>query len=390
MMEAAELARYSRQTRLPGMGRAGQERLRAGRVLVVGLGGLGSPASLYLAAAGVGTLGLADFDTVAEHNLQRQVVHTTARVGQSKIASARAALEALNPYVRLNEHPEGLTVANAEALLAGYDVVLDGADNFPTRYLINDAAVRVGVPVVSGSVFQMEGQVTVWHPAGGGPCYRCLFPTMPGPGEVPNCEEGGVLGALVGVVGSAQAMEVIKLLTGLGEPLRGRLLVWDALTAAPRVVKVKRDPACPACGAEPTLGPIREELYADACAVATPGEDCGMALDLQDPENWPEQINLETAQACLAAAARPLLLDVREDDEVAICQIPGSQHIPMRQVPERLAAFSADRPVVVYCHHGGRSLHVTKFLRAKGIPATNLAGGIDAWARTVDPTMRRY
>lgn len=389
-MDARTRARYSRQIRLPGFGEAGQAKLRTARVLLIGLGGLGSPASLYLAAAGVGRLGLADFDTVAEHNLQRQILHTQASVGAPKVASARERLAALNPEVELVDHPEGLTVANALELIGGYDVVVDGADNFPTRYLVNDAASRLGVPVVSGSIFQMEGQVTVWDPASGGPCYRCLFPEMPGPGEVPTCEEGGVLGALPGLIGSIQAMEVIKLVTGLGEPLRGRLLVWDAGAAAPRVLKIKRDPECPCCGPNREAGPLREESYGGACGMPEPAHPAAMDVDALDPADWPEETDLATARALLAGDPAPILLDVREADELAICRIGGCVHVPMRQVPEWLERGAPERPLVVLCHHGGRSLHVARYLRARGLHATNLQGGIDAWARHVDPAMARY
>jgi adenylyltransferase/sulfurtransferase len=385
-----ELTRYSRQLILPGMGPAGQEKLRAARVLLIGLGGLGSPAALYLAAAGVGTLGLAELDHVELNNLHRQVLHDTAGVGGSKLASARARLQSLNPLPRLREHPEGLTPANAQALFADYDLILDGADNFPTRYLANDAAVLAGKPLVHGSIFQYEGQVTVLDPAGGGPCYRCLFPQMPTPGTVPNCAEAGVFGALCGVIGSLMAMEALKLILGEGEPLRGRLLVFDARAATPRVVRVKRDPQCPCCGPAPDrrIAALAPDLYQATCAPTPPAQTMST---LPDPQKPPMEIDVPTAHAWLESAAPPALVDVREPFEVEICRIPGSITIPLGELPERLAELPADRPIVVHCHHGGRSLRAVQFLRAKGFPhSTNMRGGIAGWAEQFDPAMARY
>jgi len=265
-----ELTRYSRQLALPGVGLEGQAKLRGARVLLIGLGGLGSPVALYLAAAGVGTLGLAEMDRLEVHNLHRQILHDTPWVGISKLASGYAHLSNLNPAVALREHPEGLTPANALALFANYDVIVDGADNFPARYLASDAATRAGRPLVHGSIFQFEGQVSVFDPARGAPCYRCLFPQMPAAGEVPNCAEAGVLGALCGVIGSTMAMEAMKIILGLGEPLRGRLLVFDAMSATARNVKIKRDPHCPCCGPQPDarIAGLDPALYAGGCTVA--------------------------------------------------------------------------------------------------------------------------
>ena len=385
-----ELARYSRQLILPGMGRDGQAKLREARVLLIGLGGLGSPAALYLAAAGVGTLGLAEPDKVELHNLHRQILHETPAVGTSKLASARARLGALNPHVTLREHPEGLTVGNALGLFADYDLVVDGADNFPTRYLANDAAARTGKPLVHGSIFQYEGQVTVLDPARGGPCYRCLFPEMPAAGTVPNCAEAGVFGALCGVIGSLMAMEALKLILGEGEPLRGRLLVFDARTGTPRTVRVKRDPRCPCCGTNPDarIAALDPALYSYACETTPPSSTMST---LPDPQNPPMEIDVPTAHAWLEAAAPPVLLDVREPFEVEICRIPGSVTIPLGELPERAAELPKDRVIVVHCHHGGRSLQAAKFLRAKGWPrSTSMSGGIAGWAEEFDPAMERY
>lgn len=374
-----ELARYSRQIILPGFGREAQERLRESRVLVVGLGGLGSPASLYLAAAGVGTLGLADFDRVEAHNLHRQVIHSESSLGQTKLESATRRLRELNRHVHLRQHPEGIRVENALSLFADYDVIVDGSDNFPTRYLVNDAAVLAGKPLVYGSIFQFEGQVSVFDPARGAPCYRCLFPEMPAPGEVPNCAEAGVLGALCGVIGSWQALEAIKLLTGLGEPLRGRLLSLDALAFRPRVLQIQRDIDCPVCGAAPHIRELDGSRYAWSCEPMMPA-----------PEDVPLEITVQEAAERLRGAEPPLLLDVREGFERDIATIAGSTFIPMKEVPARLGELPADRPIIVHCHGGRRSMSVTRFLRDKGYQAQNLGGGIDAWSEEIDPSIPRY
>ncbi len=410
-----ELARYSRQFALPGMGLHGQEKLRQARVLLIGLGGLGSPAALYLAAAGVGTLGLAETDKVELTNLHRQILHDTAWVSISKLASAQARLSALNPTVKLLEHAEGFIPANALALFAQYDLVVDGSDNFATRYLASDAATRAGKPLVHGSIFQFEGQVSVFDPAHGGPCYRCLFPHMPAPGEVPNCAEAGVFGALCGVIGSAMAMEALKLIIGVGEPLRGRLLAFDALSATVRTINLKRDPACPCCGPQPDprIAALDPALYNhEACAVAEPpprrrsNTNERFLRDLRalrgdssltrppmppDSENPPMEIDVQQASAWLKAPNAPALLDVREPFEVALCQLPEALAIPLAEVPERLNALPRERAILIYCHHGGRSLQAAKFLRAKGFPrAVSLRGGIHEWAEAFDPKMPRY
>jgi len=354
--------RYERQSRLPELGASGQSRLRAARVLVVGLGGLGSPVALYLAAAGVGTLGLADFDSVAEHNLQRQILHDTPAVGRPKLASAIARLAPLNPEVRLVSHHEGLTAANAAALFAGYDVALDCADNFATRYLANDAAALARVPLVHGSVFQWEGQVTVFAPHLGGPCYRCLHPEPPAAGLVPSCGEAGVIGALCGLVGTMQALEAIKLLTGVGEPLLGRLWQHDALAGTSRVLKFSRARACALCGSQPAITSLDPARYA-AYACATP------------PSPAPANDDEET----ITADGAILLLDVREPSETALGTLPAARLLPLGQLAARAAAeVPRSGRVVVYCAKGGRSLRAVRQLRALGwTNVVSLRGGYD-------------
>jgi adenylyltransferase/sulfurtransferase len=383
-LSPAELARYSRHILLGEIGVAGQTKLAAARVLVVGAGGLGSPAALYLAAAGVGTLGIADFDRVADHNLQRQLLHDDTSVGEPKVASAARRLRATNPFIRVAEHGDGVTAENAIALFSHYDVIVDGTDNFSSRYLNNDAAFFAQKPLVYGSVFKFEGQVAVFDPARGGPCYRCLFPEPPAPGTVPGCGEAGVLGALCGVIGSLQALEVVKLITGAGEPLRGRLLTYNGLTQQCQTLSLPRDPHCPLCGATPAIRDLRPENYSAACAPAP--------LSIMDNTDYPLEIPVNEAQRLLgdeAGGAR--LIDVREPYETEICQIKGAELIPMRQIPERLHDLPRDAHLLVMCHHGSRSMRVTEFLRAQGFTAvSNVAGGIDAWAEQVDPAMQRY
>ena len=376
----ADRARYSRHLLLPQVGEAGQARIRSARILLVGLGGLGSPCALYLAAAGVGTLGLADNDTVALHNLQRQILHRDADVGRPKVESGADTLRALNPSVRLVPHPEGVTPANALSLFAGYDIIVDGSDNFATRHLVNDAAVLAKRPLVSGSVFRFEGQLAVFDTVSGGPCYRCLFPEAPAPGAAPACGEAGVLGALPGILGAMQAMEVLKIITGAGQPLRGRLLLYDGLTARARTLSVPRNPDCPCCGERPTITAIDPARYgATVCAVTGADEDA------------PVEIGVAQARERLQSASPPLLLDVREAHELRVCRLAAATHIPMREIPERLAELPVNRPILVICHHGGRSLRVTQFLRENGFPrATNIRGGMDRWAVELDPALRRY
>lgn len=384
-----EMARYNRQLILPQIGEAGQVRLKNARVLIIGLGGLGSPAALYLAAAGVGTLGLADFDTVAVHNLHRQVIHRTDAIGKRKTESAEAQIRALNPHCHIQFHELGIQPDNALSLLEGYDLVVDGSDNFGTRYLVTDACALAGVPLVYGSLFQFEGQVSFFHPAGDTPCYRCLFPVPPEPGTVPNCAQAGVFGALCGVVGSLQAMEAIKWITGAGDTLAGKLLVLDALTMDFRRLNLKKDPQCPLCSEKARIYDLDTEDYEYFCQTELTPSSPTPTMDLTNP---PAEIGVaQAAELREGSTPSTAFLDVREDFERQICQIPDSLHIPMGQIGQHLEAIPRDQPLVVYCHHGARSNQVTRFLRQQGFArAMNLAGGIDAWAREVDPGMQRY
>jgi molybdopterin/thiamine biosynthesis adenylyltransferase/rhodanese-related sulfurtransferase len=375
-LSAAEFSRYSRHLILPHVGEAGQRRLKQSRVLVIGAGGLGSPAALYLAAAGVGTIGLVDADLVDVSNLQRQVLHGTSTVGLPKLDSAKERIRDLNPLVKVEKFPERLTSKNALGILAGFDVVIDGSDNFPTRYLINDAAFLSGIPDVYGAIFQFEGQASVFA-AEGGPCYRCLYAEPPPPGMVPGCAEAGVLGALPGVIGSLQAMEAIKLLLGIGEPLVGRLMLFDALRLQFRELALQRDPACPLCGESPT---IRELIDYDAF--------CGLT-----PIATPAGIEVTPAELQRAlAAGRPILLvDVREVPEWELVRLEGARLAPLSRLPGLANAFDPGAEIVAYCHHGIRSLQAANFLRSVGIPnVRSLAGGIDRWAREIDREMVRY
>jgi len=371
-----EVLRYSRHLLLPEVGVEGQRRLKAARVLCVGAGGLGSPAILYLAAAGVGTIGLVDFDVVDLTNLQRQIVHGTADVGRRKTASAEARVAALNPGVRIEAHDLRLTSGNALDLVARYDIVLDGSDNFPTRYLVNDACAISGRPYVYGSIFRFEGQASVFD-AAAGPCYRCLHPEPPPPGLVPSCAEGGVLGVLPGIVGSIQALETIKLIVGAGRSLVGRLLLFDALRLGFRELELRKDPDCPVCGAHPT---VRELIdYEAFCGV-------GSEPAVSGAEVAPTSLRDE-----IATAGAPELIDVREVGEWEIARIPGARLIPLGELPGRLAELDPRRPIVTYCHRGVRSMRALEILRAAGFhDVRSLAGGIDAWARDVETGMARY
>lgn len=384
-LSPAELARYGRHILLDEIGVAGQQRLAAARVLIVGAGGLGSPAALYLAAAGVATLGIADFDRVEEHNLQRQLLHDSSSVGERKVDSAARRIAEVNPFVRVQLHPEGVSLANAAELFSGYDVIVDGSDNFATRYLNNDAAFFARKPLVYGSIFKFEGQVAVFAPAQGGPCYRCLFPEPPAAGSVPNCGEAGVIGALCGVIGSLQALETLKVLVGFGEPLIGRLLTYDALAQKFSTLTLPRDPGCPLCGSQPTIRALAQENYVARCAPPR-------AEKIMNNETYPLEISVEETKRLLDdPAILAKLIDVREGYEVEICRIDGAEHIPMRQIPERLGDLPKDMHLLMHCHHGGRSLRVTEFLRGHGFTAvSNVAGGIDEWAQKIEPAMRRY
>ena len=375
MLSQDELIRYSRHLILPEIGLAGQERLKAARILLVGAGGLGSPAALYLAAAGVGTIGLIDFDVVDRSNLQRQVVHGTAAVGTSKLDSARARLGDLNPHVQVETIETRLTAANALEHLKGWDVVLDGSDNFPTRYLVNDACVLLGLPTVYGAVLRFEGQVSVFD-ARRGPCYRCLYYEPPPPELVPSCAEGGVVGVVPGVIGSLQALEAIKLVTGTGTPLIGRLLLFDGMKLQFREIVLTKDPECVVCGPHPSVTALID--YEAFCGVGAPSVANG-------------EISVAEAAAVRGRDSAVVLLDVREPFEWDIVHVDGARHVPLRELPARLRELDGHAEVLVYCHHGTRSRQAAELLKAAGFSKVrNVRGGIDAWATEVDPRLARY
>jgi sulfur-carrier protein adenylyltransferase/sulfurtransferase len=373
-----ELIRYSRHLVLPAIGLEGQERLKAARVLIVGAGGLGSPAALYLAAAGVGTLGLVDWDVVDRSNLQRQILHGTGMVGRPKLDSARARIADLNPHVRLETIAARLTSANALDILGGWDVVLDGSDNFPTRYLVNDACVLSGRPNVYGAVLRFEGQVSVFD-ARHGPCYRCLYREPPPPELVPSCAEGGVLGVLPGIIGSLQALEAIKLVTGAGVSLVGRLLLFDGLKLQFREIALTKDPDCAVCGPHPTVRRLID--YEAFCGVGDGGRGTRDGWEI-----GPTQLRAERERN-----GNLVLLDVREPFEWDIVHLEGAQLIPLGQLPSRLRELDGHADIVTYCHHGMRSLQAVEILRAAGFSKVrSLAGGIDAWSAAVEPELPRY
>jgi sulfur-carrier protein adenylyltransferase/sulfurtransferase len=377
-LSSDELRRYARHVIMPEVGLAGQRKLKAARVLIVGAGGLGSPAALYLAAAGVGTIGLVDFDRVDSSNLQRQILYAATDVGRAKLVAASARLRGMNPHITVETHDARFGASNAEALLADYDMVVDGTDNFATRYLVNDACVLFGKPNVYGSIFRFEGQMSVLA-APGGPCYRCLHPEPPPAGLVPNCAEGGVLGVLPGIVGTIQATEAIKLILGEGNPLIGRYLLFDALAMRFRELKLKRDPACPVCGDRPSIVALRE--YEEYCGTA------GTAVA-------PEGVNSVTVEELKSRMDRQadfLLVDVREPVETQISEIPGGQLIPMGQLSERHSELPRDRELIIYCRSGLRSARAVQFLKGRGFQNVhNLEGGILAWIDRIDPTQRKY
>jgi sulfur-carrier protein adenylyltransferase/sulfurtransferase len=379
--------RYARHLILPEVGPEGQRRLKGARVLVVGAGGLGSPVAMYLAAAGVGTLGIADFDRVDTTNLQRQVIHGTSDVGRPKLDSARDRVREINPHVAVEPHALRLTSENALEIVGAYDVVIDGTDNFPTRYLLSDACVLAGRPNVYGSILRWEGQASVFWPPRG-PCYRCLFAEPPPPHLVPNCAEGGVLGVLPGIVGCIQAAEAVKLILGTGEPLVGRLLLFDALRMRFREMRLRRDPACPACGENPT---IRELIdYERFCGVAPAGAQTEKKT--VEGDEVPEMTAAELKER-LDRGERVAIIDVREPFEWDIANLGeyGARLIPMRELPRRLGEIDPGETVVMQCRSGARSAQTTAFLRRQGYPRVwNLQGGILAWADEVDPSLQKY
>jgi sulfur-carrier protein adenylyltransferase/sulfurtransferase len=376
-----ELARYSRHLILPEVGMEGQQRLKAAKVLCVGTGGLGSPLALYLAAAGVGTLGLVDFDVVDASNLQRQIIHSTKDIGRKKLDSAAEKLTALNPALTVVKHETMLTSANALEIIKDYDVVADGTDNFPTRYLVNDACVLLGKPNAYGSIFRFEGQASVFATEDG-PCYRCLYPEPPPPGLVPSCAEGGVLGILPGLVGVIQATEVIKLILGKGSPLIGRLLLVDALNMRFRELKLRKNPECPVCGANPTITELID--YQQFCGIVPETKE------EKKMTNGIPQMTVQELKQRRDAGEEIFVLDVREPFEYQIAQIGGTL-IPLNDVPQRLGEIPRDREVVVQCKSGGRSQRAAEFLQQSGYTnVKNLTGGILAWADQIDPKVAKY
>jgi molybdopterin/thiamine biosynthesis adenylyltransferase/rhodanese-related sulfurtransferase len=378
-----ELQRYHRHLILPNVGEEGQQRLKAARVLLVGAGGLGSPAALYLAAAGMGHLGIVDADDVELSNLQRQVLHGTRDVGRTKVASARERLRDLNPHVAVATYHTRLTSANAMELLRDYDVVVDGSDNFPTRYLISDACVLLGIPNVYGSVTRFDGQASVFG-VEDGPCYRCLFPEPPPPGLVPDCAAGGVFGVLPGMVGVIQATEAIKLITHTGEPLVGRLLLVDALRMQFRTIELERNPACPACGTREITTLTDYDAF-----CGTPAVETAPTLELED--EWSDEITPLRLAVRLQNGNPLTVVDVREPYEWAIARIPGARLVPINSLPQAVPSLDRDAELVVYCHHGTRSAAAAAWLRDQGfVRVRNLAGGIDRWGLEVDPSLRRY
>jgi molybdopterin/thiamine biosynthesis adenylyltransferase/rhodanese-related sulfurtransferase len=373
-----EIRRYSRHLIMPEFGMEGQRRLKEGSVLLIGTGGLGSPLALYLAAAGVGHIGLVDFDVVDESNLQRQIVHGTSTLGVAKTESARRRLSDLNPHIEVTTYEEQVTSENALDLMRPFDVIVDGTDNFPTRYLTNDASVMLGKPNVYGSIFRFEGQVTVFNPKEGGPCYRCLYPEPPPPGLVPSCAEGGVLGVLPGVIGTIQATEAIKVLAGIGEPLIGRLMLYDALAMRFRELKLRRNPNCPVCGDNPTVTELID--YDQFCGIVPePVRADAYEITPVEVDEW------------LHGDNPPFLLDVREANEWDIGHLPGALRISVNELPQRMSELDSAREMVVYCRSGVRSGRAVDLLRGAGFrKVKNMTGGILRWSDEVDASIPKY
>ncbi len=374
-----EITRYSRHLILPEFGMAGQRRVKQGSVLLIGTGGLGSPLALYLAAAGVGHIGLVDFDVVDESNLQRQIVHGTSTIGVRKTESAKQRLHDLNPNVDVTTYETQITSENAFEIMRPYDVIVDGTDNFPTRYLTNDASVMLGKPNVYGSIFRFEGQATVFYPKEGGPCYRCLYPEPPPPGLVPSCAEGGVLGVLPGVIGTIQATEAVKLLAGIGDPLIGRLMLYDALSMRFRELKLRRNPNCPVCGEHPSVTELID--YDQFCGIVPQPAQTDTSIEITPVE----------VAAWLDRADPPFLLDVREPNEWEIGHLPGATRISVNELQGRLNELDTAREMVVYCRSGVRSGRAVDMLRGAGFrKVKNMTGGILRWADEVDPSIPKY
>jgi adenylyltransferase/sulfurtransferase len=370
--DADELSRYGRHFVLPQVGEAGQQRLRNSSVLLVGAGGLGSPVALYLAAAGIGRIGVVDFDTVDLSNLQRQIVHDTKSVDKPKVESASSRMRAMNPHVTVEALTMRLDDTNAREIVSRYDIIVDGSDNFSTRYIVNDACVAEGKPNVHGAVFRFEGQVSLFDPARGGPCYRCLFPEPPPPESVPSCEEGGVLGVLPGIIGTLQASEALKLALGIGESLLGRLILFDALAVRFREIKVSRDPACRGCS-------TKSQTISAAKTTAI----------IQGVASMSNEITPEELAAELKDGAEYRVVDVREPHEWALSHLENATHIPLGTLPDRVSELDPEAPTVVYCGSGGRSGRAAQLLRDRGFKnVLNLTGGIRRWAREVDPSIK--
>jgi adenylyltransferase/sulfurtransferase len=376
-----EVARYSRHLIMPEVALDGQKRLKASRILLIGAGGLGSPLGLYLAAAGVGRIGLVDFDVVDFSNLQRQVLHGTPDVGRPKLQSAKERLQAINPEVQIDLYETRLTSANALSILQPYDIVIDGTDNFPTRYLVNDACVLLKKPNVYGSIFRFDGQASVFYPPHG-PCYRCLYPEPPPPGEVPSCAEGGVLGILPGLIGCIQATEAVKLILGKGVPLIGRLLLYDALQMTFQEFNVRRNPHCLVCGDKPSITQLID--YDQFCGIR--GQEA--APPVADAQG---ELTVESLKQRLDLQEDLFVLDVRNREEYQLCHIPGSTLIPLPELPQRFGELDSEREIIVHCKSGMRSLKAQQFLKQQGFRTVkNLKGGILAWADKIDPSMPKY
>jgi molybdopterin/thiamine biosynthesis adenylyltransferase/rhodanese-related sulfurtransferase/molybdopterin converting factor small subunit len=374
-----EILRYSRHLIMPEVGMDGQIKLKNAKVLLVGAGGLGAPLGLYLAAAGVGRIGIVDFDVVDFTNLQRQVIHGTKDVGRKKLDSAHDSMKDINPNVQIDRYDVALSSENALEIISGYDLVVDGTDNFPTRYLVNDACVLLKKPNVYGSIFRFEGQATVFAYEGG-PCYRCLYPEPPPPGLVPSCAEGGVLGILPGIIGLVQATEAVKLILGVGEPLVGRLMLYDALAMKFRELKLRRNPECPVCGDHPTITKLIDYQ-----------EFCGIPQHVKEPDVVEGDISPTDVKAKLDRGDKFQLLDVREPHEYQICNIPGAKLIPLGDLPKRVNELDASSEIVAHCKSGMRSAKAVDFLKQSGFKTVrNMKGGILAWSDQVDPSVPKY
>ena len=382
-LDNAEIERYSRHLILPEVGMEGQKKMKAASILLIGTGGLGSPLGLYLAAAGIGRLGLVDFDVVDVTNLQRQIIHTTNDVGRPKIQSAKESINAINPHVTIDTYEVPLSSDNAFDIIKDYDIVIDGTDNFPTRYLVNDACVLLGKPNVYGSIFRFEGQASVFF-AEHGPCYRCLYPEPPPPGMVPSCAEGGVLGILPGIVGLIQANEGVKLVLGKGEPLIGRLLLFNALDMKFRELRLRKDPNCPICGDNPTVTELVD--YQEFCGIPQ-----AAAAEAEAAANGNGNISPVEVKARLERGDDFTLIDVREPHEWEICNIEGAKLIPLGEIEDHLGDFDEDDDIVLHCRTGGRSAQAQDILMANGFThVLNMEGGILKWADDVDPSVPKY